>query len=114
MLDPIWVKNITQTINNQLIKLDPINIDYYKQNTNNFIKVLDLLDKHIRKWLIKCKLHGFITFHESFHYFANRYGLTQHAVHQSLSSDGDPSTTNHKHLSLWLKALVLILFILKN
>ena len=35
-LDPILVKNITQTINNQLIKLDPINIDYYKQNTNNF------------------------------------------------------------------------------
>ena len=23
--------------------------------------------------------------------------MTQHAVHQSLSSDGDPSTTNHKH-----------------
>lgn len=26
-LDPILVKNITQTINNPLIKLDPINID---------------------------------------------------------------------------------------
>jgi len=28
--DPILVKNII-TINNQLSKLDPINIDYYKQ-----------------------------------------------------------------------------------
>lgn len=88
-LDPILVKNITQTINNQLIKLDPINIDYYRKNTNNFIKELDLLDKQIRKSLINCKIHDFITFHESFHYFANRYGLTQHAVHQSISSEGE-------------------------
>ena len=26
---------------------------------------------------------------ESFHYFAKWYGLTQHAVHQSLSSEGE-------------------------
>jgi zinc transport system substrate-binding protein len=88
-LDPISVKNITQTISNQLIKLDPINRDYYKQNTNTFIKELNLLDKQIRKSLINCELHDFITFHESFHYFANRYGLTQHPVHQSLSSEGE-------------------------
>ncbi|MGZ5550347.1 MAG: metal ABC transporter solute-binding protein, Zn/Mn family [Nitrososphaeraceae archaeon] len=30
-----------------------------------------------------------LLFHESFHYFANRYGLTQHAVHQSISSEGE-------------------------
>ena len=30
-----------------------------------------------------------LPFHESFHYFAKWYGLTQHAVHQSLSSEGE-------------------------
>jgi zinc transport system substrate-binding protein len=33
--------------------------------------------------LANCELHDFITFHEAFQYFANRYGLNQHAVHGS-------------------------------
>lgn len=88
-LDPILVKNISQTIGNNLIKIDPNNTNYYQQNTDSFIKELDLLDQQIRKSLINCELKDFISFHEAFHYFANRYGLTQHSVYESLSSEGE-------------------------
>lgn len=80
-LDPILVKNISKTISNALIKLDPNNTDSYIQNTKNLNQQLDALDSLIKISLASCELKDFITFHESFHYFANRYGLTQHAVH---------------------------------
>lgn len=87
-LDPILVKNISKTISNALIKLDPDNTDSYFRNTKNFNQELDTLDSLIKKSLANCELKDFITFHESFHYFANRYGLTQHAVHGS-SPEGE-------------------------
>jgi len=87
-LDPILVKNISKTISNALIKLDPDNTDSYLQNTENFNQQLDTLDSLIKKSLANCELKDFITFHDSFHYFANRYGLTQHAVH-GLSPEGE-------------------------
>lgn len=87
-LDPILVKNISKTINNALIKLDPDNTKTYEQNTKNFNQQLDTLDSLIKKSLANCELKDFITFHESFHYFAKRYGLTQHAVHGS-SPEGE-------------------------
>jgi zinc transport system substrate-binding protein len=87
-LDPLIAKNITKTISSYLIKSDPANSDYYKLNTDKFIKQLDLLDKEIKKSLTNCKLNEFISFHEAFQYFANRYGLTQHSV-QGLSPEGE-------------------------
>jgi zinc transport system substrate-binding protein len=87
-LDPILVKNISKTISNALINLDPNNTHSYLQNTKNFNQRLDTLDSQIKKSLANCELKDFLTFHESFHYFANRYGLTQHAVHGS-SPEGE-------------------------
>src|SRR5688500_16921037 len=80
-LDPILVKNFSKTISNALIKLDPNNTDSYLQNTKNFNQQLDALDSLIKISLANCELKDLITFHESFRYFADRYGLTQHAVH---------------------------------
>lgn len=88
-LDPILVKNISKTINNALIKLDPTNTDSYKQNTNNFIQKLDALDSVIKKSLLNCELKDFIAFHQAFQYFADRYGLTQHTVHESISPESE-------------------------
>jgi zinc transport system substrate-binding protein len=88
-LDPILVKNISKTISNAFIKLDPTNIDSYKQNTNNFIQKLDALDSLIKKSLSNCELKDFISFHQAFQYFADRYGLTQHTVHESLSPESE-------------------------
>ena len=46
------------------------------------------MDSLIKTSLNNCKLKDFITFHEAFQYFANRYGLNQHAVHGS-SPEGE-------------------------
>jgi zinc transport system substrate-binding protein len=80
-LDPIFVKHISNTISSALINLDPNNTKAYEQNTKNFIQRLDGLDSLIKTSLNNCELKDFITFHEAFQYFANRYGLNQHAVH---------------------------------
>jgi zinc transport system substrate-binding protein len=88
-LDPVLIKNISKTISNALVKLDPNNTDYYKQNTENFIQKLDALDSLIRKSLANCELKDFITFHQAFQYFANRYGLTQHTVSESISPESE-------------------------
>lgn len=88
-LDPVLVKNISKTISNALVKLDPNNIDYYKQNTKNFIHKLDALDSFIKKSLANCELNDFIAFHQAFQYFANRYGLTQHTVHENISPESE-------------------------
>jgi zinc transport system substrate-binding protein len=84
-LDPVLVKNISKTISDALVKLDPSNMDYYKQKTKNFLQKLDTLDSLIKKSLTNCELNDFITFHQAFQYFANRYGLTQHTVSESIS-----------------------------
>jgi zinc transport system substrate-binding protein len=88
-LDPILVKNISQTISNAFIKLDPNNADFYKQNTQNFLLQLDELDSVIKKSLSNCELKDFISFHQAFQYFANRYGLTQHTIHESISPESE-------------------------
>jgi len=87
-LDPIIAKNISKSISSYLIKMDPANSDYYKQNTDRFVEQLNLLDEHIKKSLSDCKLNEFISFHEAFQYLANRYGLTQYSV-QGLSPEGE-------------------------
>lgn len=81
-LDPILVKNISKTIRDALIKIDPNNTDAYLRNTENFNQQLDILDSLIKTSLTHCELKDFITFHQAFQYFANRYGLNPHAVHE--------------------------------
>lgn len=88
-LDPVLVKNISKTISNALVKLDPNNMDSYRQNTENFIQKLDALDSLIKKSLANCELKDFIAFHQAFQYFADRYGLTQHTVHESISPESE-------------------------
>ena len=60
--------------------IDPINKDFYINNTKIFLNDLDNLDKTIRTQLESCKKRDFISFHNSFSYFAKRYGVTQHSI----------------------------------
>ena len=87
-LDPILVKNQVKNIEEALIKLDPANKEYYEKSANNFSRELDSLDSFIRSILQTCDKKDFITFHDAFSYFANRYGLKQHSV-QGASPEGE-------------------------
>jgi zinc transport system substrate-binding protein len=87
-LDPILAKQQVEGIRDGLIKVDPANSEYYKENANTFISDLDSLDKTIKSELFTCEKKDFIAFHNAFSYFSKRYGLTQHAI-QGVSPEAD-------------------------
>ncbi len=76
-LDPILAKHQVNLIKDALIEVDPLNTEYYVDNAETYIAKLDKLDAKIRSELASCKRDTFISFHQAFSYFANRYGLIQ-------------------------------------
>ncbi|AIC16362.1 metal ABC transporter substrate-binding protein [Nitrososphaera viennensis] len=88
-LDPVLAKHQVDKIREGLVKIDPPNADYYNANAAKFASELDALDSHIKSELSSCEKKDFIAFHEAFSYFSNRYNLTQHAVHDSLTPEGE-------------------------
>ena len=87
-LDPILAKQQVENIRDGLIKVDPANSAYYKENANRFISDLGILDKTIKSELSSCEKKDFIAFHNAFSYFSKRYGLTQHSI-QGVSPEAD-------------------------
>ena len=88
-LDPLLAKQQVEKIRDGLIKIDPANAAYYNENAKAFLTELDNLDVSIRSELSNCEKKDFITFHRAFSYFANRYGLTQHSIHEATSPEGE-------------------------
>lgn len=86
-LDPLLAKKQVENIRDGLIMIDPNHKDIYINNSNNFLNELDNLDEKIRTDLESCKKKDFITFHNSFSYFAKQYGLNQHSI-----SNTDPES----------------------
>ena len=89
-LDPILVIHQVENIRDGLIKVDPKNAVYYKNNAQNFIGQLKTLDTAIRENLSSsnCTKRDFIAFHNAFIYFAKEYGLKQHSI-QGLTPEGE-------------------------
>ena len=79
-LDPVLAKKQVENIRDGLISIDPSNEDTYNSNARSFLAELDELDNTIKTQLEPCKKKDFISFHNSFSYFAKRYGLTQHSI----------------------------------
>jgi zinc transport system substrate-binding protein len=79
-LDPLLAKKEVENIRDGLMIIDPSNKDTYFNNTKIFLNELDDLDKKIRPDLESCKKRDFISFHNSFSYFAKQYGLNQHSI----------------------------------
>lgn len=79
-LDPLLAKKQVENIRDGLVIVDPVNKETYISNAKTFLDELDILDKTIRAELESCKKRDFISFHNSFSYFAKRYGLTQHSI----------------------------------
>ncbi|HYX56182.1 MAG TPA: zinc ABC transporter substrate-binding protein, partial [Nitrososphaeraceae archaeon] len=88
-LDPILAKKQVENIRDGLIKIDPNNAAYYSENARKFVAELDSLDASIRSELSDCEKREFISFHNAFNYLAHRYNLTQHSIHETISSAGE-------------------------
>jgi zinc transport system substrate-binding protein len=74
--DPILAQEEVRNIANSLEKVDPANAQYYEANANTYNQKLAKLDEDVKSTFSTCKTHTFVSFHNSFSYFTQRYGLT--------------------------------------
>lgn len=79
-LSPKRAKVMVEIIAKELSAVDPNNADYYKTNSENYIKKLDKLDEDIKSSLSLLKAKDFICYHPAFGYFADDYGLQMTAL----------------------------------
>jgi ABC-type Zn uptake system ZnuABC Zn-binding protein ZnuA len=73
-----YARKYAELTRDQLAKLDPANKDYYDSNFTRYAAALDELDKGIVEAIktIPEKNRRLVTYHDSFAYFAPRYGMT--------------------------------------
>ncbi len=72
-----YAMKYAELVRNRLIEIDPENSDYYKRNADKFLQRLNQLDKAIFKAVktIPEKNRKLLTYHDSWAYFARRYGM---------------------------------------
>lgn len=74
-LDPINAQNIARSIEQALRTIDPENADHYRKNLNGTITKLADLNNATAQRLAPVSEVNFITFHDAFQYFEQRYAL---------------------------------------
>lgn len=76
----------------KLIEMDPTNSQYYNKNSNKYTKLLNQLDEGIKKSIetIPAENRKLLTYHDSWAYFAPRYGMKVIGAIQA-SDFSDPS-----------------------
>jgi|AutmiccommuBRH23_1029490.scaffolds.fasta_scaffold00536_38 ABC-type Zn uptake system ZnuABC Zn-binding protein ZnuA len=93
-LDPNLVITYVENIRDGLIAIDPEGKDIYSSNTEEYIQQLRDLDVYIQEKIavIPTEQRLIVTNHESFGYFADRYGfeIVGTIIH-SVSSSASPS-----------------------
>lgn len=96
-LDPhIWLdfsnaRIMIDNISEGLIKKDPNNADFYRNNAEQYKTRLAALDDKFKKSLTFCKKDIFISGgHLSFAYLAKRYNLRYISAYDSLSPEAEP------------------------
>ena len=90
-LSPQRVIYMIEIIKDELIKLDPANEDFYKNNAKNYIEKIRETDQRIRE-IIKDKNSKYmLVYHPSFGYFAEEYNLEM----VSIEEGGKEATAKH-------------------
>lgn len=79
-LDPQRARTMIGAIKDELCAVDAAKCDAYKKRAQEADATLEALDKEIDARMKALTTKGFITFHGSFGYFAERYGLRVLAV----------------------------------
>ena len=89
-LNPVMAKTQVTNIVNALVKIDPTNEKFYRDNAKSYQAKLDSLDTKIKNELFACK-KDFITFHNAFSYFSIQYDLNQYTIIRSNDSHSEPT-----------------------
>jgi zinc transport system substrate-binding protein len=85
-LDPVLAQKQVRDIRDALIRLDPQNGEFYRENARRYVAALDLLAAKIRQEVNNFSTKKFIAFHPAWSYFAQSFGLTEIAVIESRHS----------------------------
>ena len=91
-LNPEYAMRYAALVRDELVRLDPKNKDVYEQNAAQFLKKLGILDQSIKEAIqtIPPNNRRLLTYHDSWPYFARRYGF--HVIGAVQPSDfTDPS-----------------------
>ena len=100
-LDPVLVAHYVENIRDGLSAVDPDGKELYTRNAAAYIEQLDALDSWIQNQveLIPPARRLIVTNHESFGYFADRYGFKIiGAIVPSVSAGASPSAQQMAHL----------------
>ncbi len=92
--DPILAISMVQAIADALAETDPANADEYRTRADDYIGELRRLDAWIREQTVRVpeSRRVLVTTHDTFGYFADRYGFEVLSVMGSVSSEAaDPS-----------------------
>lgn len=89
-LDPIYSKQLAETIKDELIKQMPDNKEAFEENFESLIEELDGLDQSFKNLVDNVNNKQFIVSHAAYGYWENRYGLEQISV-SGISSSSEPS-----------------------
>ncbi|KAA9012675.1 metal ABC transporter solute-binding protein, Zn/Mn family [Niallia endozanthoxylica] len=89
-LDPIFSKELAESIKDALIEKDPENEATYAQNYNALIQRLDELDTQFLEMAEQAEHKEFIVSHAAYGYWEHRYGLEQISI-SGLSTSSEPS-----------------------
>ncbi len=76
--DPILTLRYAEIVRDNLAARDPVNADYYRANYDAFAGRIAALDEAIKTIIptIPVENRKLLTYHDSWAYFADRYGLT--------------------------------------
>jgi zinc transport system substrate-binding protein len=81
-LSPKNAKIMVENIYNGLVRVDPENKKYYKENKENYLKELDKLDNEITQALLGKVERKIMVYHPAWSYFARDYNLEQIPVEE--------------------------------
>ncbi len=104
-MNPIHALRYAEIVRDTLSKRDPANEDYYAKNFDAFKLRIEALDKAIKNTVdsIPEKNRRLLTYHDSFAYFAPRYGMTVIGAIQP-SDSAEPSAREVAEIIKQLKA----------
>lgn len=96
-LDPLLYAEVVSNITGELVRRDPENSDYYRENLKTYKKELEKLDSDIKDAFSSSK-HKKIIYagHFSFGYFTKRYDLEYISVYKNLSPNANISPKDLK------------------
>jgi zinc transport system substrate-binding protein len=81
-LVPANMSRMAERVAQALIEMDPAHADEYRANLKKVTDNLNALDKDLRAELDPVRGKAFWVYHPAWGYFADAYGLRQHAVEQ--------------------------------